>query len=65
MYYKRLQDLRENNGFSQQYIANFLKINRVVNSRYELDNRENPISYLIKLSRLYNTTIDYIVEITN
>jgi transcriptional regulator with XRE-family HTH domain len=65
MLYKRLRDLREDNDFTQQYVANYLKINRVVYSRYELGNREIPVSYLIELSKLYDASIDYIVGITN
>lgn len=65
MIFKRLRDLREDNDFNQEYVANYLKINRVVYTRYELGNREIPVSYLIKLSKLYNVSIDYIVGITN
>ena len=36
--------------------------NRIVYNRYENGTREIPISYLIKLSNLYNVSIDYIVE---
>ena len=33
MHFKRLRDLREDNDYTQQYVANYLKINRVVYSR--------------------------------
>lgn len=65
MNFKNIRDLRENSNFTQQYIADYLKINRVVYSRYELGNRQIPVFYLINLSKLYNTSIDYIVGITN
>lgn len=62
MYFKRLKELREEHEYTQDYIASYLKINRIVYIRYENGTREIPISYLIKLSELYNTSIDYIVE---
>jgi transcriptional regulator with XRE-family HTH domain len=65
MHFKRIRDLREDHDYTQQYVANYLKINRVVYSRYEHGNREIPISYLIKLSQLYNVSIDYMVGLTN
>lgn len=65
MIFKRIRDLREDNNFTQQYVADYLKINRVVYSRYELGNREIPVLYLIRLSNLYNVSTDYILEITN
>ena len=65
MQFKRLRDLREDNDYTQQYVANYLKINRVVYARYEHGQREIPISYLIRLSDLYGTSIDYIVGVTN
>ena len=45
MHFKRLRDLREDNDYTQQYVANYLKINRVVYSRYEHGNREIPILF--------------------
>ena len=62
MYFKRLKELREEHEYTQDYIASYLKINRIVYIRYENGTREIPVSYLIKLSELYNVSIDYIVE---
>ena len=62
MYFKRLKELREEHEFTQDYIATYLKINRIVYIRYENGTREIPVSYLIKLSELYDVSIDYIVE---
>lgn len=62
MYFKRLKELRNDSDYTQEYISSYLKINRVVYSRYETGQYEIPISYLLKLSKLYNVSIDYIVE---
>lgn len=64
MFFRRLRDLREDHDYNQQHVADYLNINRVVYTRYELGDREIPISYLIKLSKLYNVSIDYIVGIS-
>jgi len=62
MHFKRLKELREEHEYTQEYLATYLKINRIVYSRYENGTREIPVSYLIKLSELYDVSIDYIVE---
>ena len=65
MYFKRIKDLRNDNDFSQQYVADYLKINRVVYSRYETGIRDIPVDLLIKLSSLYNASIDYILGLSD
>jgi len=62
MHFKRLKELREEHEYTQEYLATYLKINRIVYIRYENGTREIPVSYLIKLSELYDVSIDYIVE---
>lgn len=61
----RLRDLREDNDFTQSYIANYLCIKQNTYSQYENEHRQIPISALIKLAQLYNTSIDYILELTD
>lgn len=63
--YKRIKNLREDNDYTQEFVASYLKINRVVYNRYENGIREIPISLLIELAKLYNVSIDYIVGISN
>ena len=62
MHFKRLKNLREDHDFTQQYVATYLNISRVVYNRYESGVREMPISCLINLSRLYNVSVDYLIE---
>ena len=61
----RLKDLREDHDLTQEYIAKYLKINRVVYNRYENGLREIPISLLIELADFYNVSIDYITNRTS
>ncbi len=62
---ERLKTLRKNNNYTQKEIANFLKISQQHYSLYELNIRQMPIDLLVKLSYLYNTSIDYICGITD
>ena len=62
-HFKRLKNLREDHDFTQQYVASYLNIHRLVYSRYENGVREIPISCLIGLSKLYHVSIDYLVDL--
>lgn len=65
MYLKRLKDLREDNDLSQESVSKILKITRPQYSLYETGKRDIPVDLLRILSKLYNTSIDYIVGDTN
>lgn len=57
----RLKELREENGYSQKAIAELLQIKQNTYSQYENAVREIPIEYLIKLSKIYSVSTDYIL----
>lgn len=59
----RLKEIREENGFTQSQIAEYLNIKQNTYSQYENEKRQLPIDVLIKLSKFYNTTTDYILEL--
>lgn len=63
--FNRLKDLREDNDKFQKDIAKFLKISQQYYSEYELGNRTVPTELLIKLALYYNTSLDYIVGLTD
>ncbi|MCM1544709.1 MAG: helix-turn-helix domain-containing protein [Ruminococcus sp.] len=63
--YKRIKDLREDNDFTQQYIADYLQCTQASYSYYENGQRDIPSDVLIKLSKLYNTSIDYLLGQTD
>ncbi len=66
MYFlKRLKDLREDHDLKQANIANLLKITRQQYSLYETGKREIPARYLGILARFYQTSTDYILEMTD
>ena len=64
MYLKRLKDLREDFDKKQYEIAKLLNITRQQYSLYELGKRDIPVEYIKKLAKYYNTSSDYILEIT-
>mgnify|MGYP000600650814 CR=1 FL=1 len=65
MYLRRLKDLREDNDEKQIAIANLLNITRQQYSLYETGKRDLPIKYLKILAEFYNTSTDYILEVTD
>ncbi len=65
MKYQRIEDLRIDNDMSQQEVADKLFCQREVYRRYEKGTRELPLSYAIILAKLYNTSVDYLVGLTN
>jgi len=65
MYLKRLKDLREDIDEKQATIANILGITRQQYSLYETGKRDIPAEYIKELAIFYNTSSDYILELTN
>ena len=64
-YYPRLKDLREDHDLSQKQIADYLGMKQPQYSRYERGCRDIPTDVLIKLSKLYETSTDYILGLSN
>lgn len=64
-YYPRLKDLREDHDLSQQQVAEYLGMKQPQYSRYERGLRDIPTDLLIRLARLYRTSCDYILGMTN
>ncbi len=61
----RLKELREENKYTQQYVAEILNIRQNTYSQYENEKREIPIRALIVLAKLYDVSVDYILELTD
>ena len=61
----RLRDLREDNDLLQKDIAKVLNMSQTGYSQYETETNDIPTSILKKLALYYNTSIDYIVGLTN
>ncbi len=61
----RLRDLREDKDMTQKEISQIINVSQVTYSYYEIEKRSIPINLLKKLACYYNTSIDYIVGLTN
>lgn len=62
--FPRLNELREDNDYSIKYVADYLTMHRDVYSRYEKGIREIPVWALIRLSEIYNVSVDYLLGLT-
>ena len=65
MLYRRIRDLREDNDKTQKELALVLNCSQQVYSNYELGQRDIPTDILIKLSKYYKVSVDYILGISN
>ncbi len=63
--YRRIRDLREDHDLTQKQVAKKLNCSQQVYSNYELGQRDIPTDLLIKLSKMYNVSTDYILGITD
>ena len=63
--YKRIRDLREDHDMTQKQVAAILNCSQQVYSNYELGQRDIPTAILISLAKLYNTTTDYILGLSD
>ena len=64
-YRTRLQDLREDNDYTQEYVAAVLGIRQTVYARYERGFHDLPVRHLIALSLLYSVSTDYLLGLSN
>ena len=62
---EHLRSLREDRDLSQADLAEFLNVHQTTYSDYELGRVNVPIPLLIQLALYFNTSIDYIVGLTN
>ena len=56
---------RNNKGFTQDYVASFLGIDRTTYSRYENGTIQPDTKTLLKLSELFECSVDYLLGNSN
>ncbi len=56
-----LKELRKENEYSQQDVADFLNISRSTYGKYETGDREPSLEMLCKLADFYKVTTDYLL----
>ncbi len=63
--YKRLKELREDKDLTQAQISKYLNMSQTGYSKYETGENDVPTKVLIELAKFYNTSIDYLLGLTN
>lgn len=61
----RIRELREDKDLTQKQLAEILNCTQQTYSRYETGEILIDINQLTKLAKFYDTSIDYIVGLTN
>lgn len=61
----RIKDLREDKDKKQKEVAKILNVSQTNYSKYELGKINIPINTLIKMALYYETSIDYLLGLTN
>ena len=62
---EHLRGLREDKDLSQAEMSKILQVHQTTYSDYELGNLNIPINTLKQLALFYNTSIDYLLGLTN
>lgn len=63
--YTRIRDLREDKDISQTKLAQILGMSQTGYSKYETGENDVPTNILIKLAYYYETSVDYILGLTD
>ncbi len=63
--FKRIQSLRLESNYTNEFVANYLEMTPEEYLKIESGKSRAKTIHLIKLARLYNTSIDYIVNETD
>ena len=63
-YIQIIRELREDNDYTQQQIAEKLGTSQTMYARHERGASELPIRHLIALSKLYGVSTDYILGLS-
>ena len=63
--YKRIRDLRKDRNLTQKQIGQLLNMSQTGYNQYEIGKNDVPTKILIELAKFYNTSIDYILGLTD
>ena len=63
--YCRIRDLREDHDLLQKDVAAYLKCTQVCYSNYEMGKRDIPTDVLKALALFYDTSVDYLLGLTD
>lgn len=60
---ENLKKLRIDNGYTQQDVAEFLKIDRSNYSKYERGKLEPNLEMVVSLAKFYDVSVDYLLRL--
>lgn len=63
--YKRIRDLREDKDLTQKQIGQVLNMSQTGYNQYEIGKNDIPTKILIELAKFYNTSVDYLLGLTD
>jgi len=63
--YPRIRNFREDKDLTQTEIAKLLGMSQTGYSKYETGENDIPTAILIALARYHNTSVDYLLGLTN
>lgn len=63
--YPRIRALREDRDLNQTKVARLLGMSQTGYSKYETGENDIPTQVLIKLARFYDTSVDYLLGLTD
>ena len=63
--YSRIRDLRNDKDMNQTELAELLEMSQTGYSKYETGENDIPTAVLIKLAKLYNVSVDYLLGISD
>lgn len=63
--YTRIRNLREDKDLTQKQVGELLNMSQTGYNQYEIGKNDIPTRVLIKLADFYNTSVDYILGLTD
>lgn len=63
--YERIRSLREDKDLTQKQIGKLLNMSQTGYNQYEIGKNDIPTRVLIELSEFYNTSVDYLLGLTD
>ena len=63
--YNRIREIREDRDINQAALAEYLGVHQTTYSSYELGKLSLTADVLVKLAEYYNTSVDYLLGLTD
>lgn len=63
--YNRIRELREDKDLTQKEVGTILNMSQTGYNQYEIGKNDIPTRVLITLANFYNTSVDYLLGITD